>query len=51
MKRSSSPPKAHSEIEIVRLVWLVAMIPLPFIPLVYFICALVIPREPEITLL
>jgi phage shock protein C len=36
---------------IVRLLWLVAMIPIPFIPIVYFVCALVIPREPEITLL
>ena len=36
---------------IVRLLWLVAMIPLPFIPLVYFVCAMVIPREPETTLL
>jgi phage shock protein C len=36
---------------IVRLAWLVAMIPLPFIPLVYLVCALVIPREPETTLL
>ena len=36
---------------IVRLLWLVAMIPLPFVPLVYFICALVIPRAPDTTLL
>jgi phage shock protein C len=35
---------------IVRLGLLVAMIPLPFIPLVYFMCALVIPPEPESTL-
>jgi phage shock protein C len=35
---------------IVRLVWLLATIPLPFIPLVYFVCAVVIPREPETTL-
>jgi phage shock protein PspC (stress-responsive transcriptional regulator) len=36
---------------IVRLAWLLAAIPLPFIPLVYFVCAVVIPREPETTLL
>ena len=35
---------------IVRLLWLLAMIPLPFIPIVYFVCALVIPREPDTTL-
>jgi phage shock protein C len=35
---------------IVRLGWLLATIPLPFIPLVYVVCALVIPREPETTL-
>jgi phage shock protein C len=35
---------------IVRLVWLLATIPLPFIPVVYFVCAVVIPREPETTL-
>ena len=36
---------------IVRLGWLLATIPLPFIPLVYVVCALVIPREPETTLI
>jgi phage shock protein C len=36
---------------IVRLLWLVAMIPIPFIPIVYVICALVIPREPDTTYL
>jgi phage shock protein C len=36
---------------IVRLLLLVGLIPLPFLPLVYLVCALVIPREPEITLL
>ncbi len=35
---------------IVRLGLLVAMIPLPFVPLVYLVCALVIPREPDTTL-
>jgi phage shock protein C len=35
---------------IVRLAWLLAMIPLPFLPLVYFVCAVVIPGEPETTL-
>jgi phage shock protein PspC (stress-responsive transcriptional regulator) len=35
---------------IVRLGWLLAAIPLPFIPAVYVVCAMVIPREPETTL-
>ena len=33
---------------IVRLLLLVALIPLPFLPLVYFVCSLVIPREPDL---
>ena len=36
---------------IVRLMLLLAMIPLPFMPIVYCVCALVIPRAPETTLL
>jgi phage shock protein C len=36
---------------VVRLLWLAAMIPFPFIPFVYLLCVLVIPREPETTLL
>jgi len=36
---------------IVRLGWLLATIPIPFMPIVYVVCALVIPRAPETTLL
>jgi len=36
---------------IVRLLLLVATIPVPFMPIVYLVCALVIPRAPDTTLL
>ncbi len=36
---------------IVRLLLIGATIPLPLLPVVYFLCAVVIPREPETTYL